>query len=156
MQGDGRGGAPLLVGGEQRAQVEVGEDVAVEREEALAEVRAELVGGKADRAGGAQRLGLGDVADPRPGALFVAERFAQDVGQEPTGEDDFLDPVAGQPLDHVGEKGAIDQGQRRLRDGRGQRPEPGPFAADEDDGLHRLSRPPVGEGAASMARPTPS
>ena len=40
----------LLVGAEQRGQVEVGEDVAVERQEALVELGAELVGGVADRA----------------------------------------------------------------------------------------------------------
>ena len=98
-----------------------------------------------------QRLGLGDVADPRPGRSPLAQRLAQDVGQEPAGKHDLGHAVACQPLDHVGEEGPVDQGQRRLRDRLGQRAQPGAFAADEDDRLHRLS--PAGCGHGAVAGP---
>ena len=101
---------------QQRAQVEVGEDVAVKGEKAVLELVAELVGGEADRAGGAERLGLDCIADPQPCALFLAgQRLAQHVGQEAAGEDDLAHPVRGEPLDHVGEERPVDQGQGRLR-----------------------------------------
>ena len=64
----------------QCADVEVGEHVAVEGEEALTELLTELVGRKADRAGRSHRLGLDHIADAGPEVLALAERLAQDVG----------------------------------------------------------------------------
>ena len=137
MQADRRPGAALLVGAHQRREVEVGEDVAVEGEEAVLEAVAERVGGEADRPGGAERLGLGDVGDLHPGPLLlVAQRLAQDVGQEAAGEHDLGHPVGGEPLDRVGEEGAVDQRHRRLRHVAGQRPQARSLAADQDNRLH--------------------
>ena len=116
---------------EQGGQVEVGEDVAVQGEEAIVELGAERVGGEADRARGAQRARLGDVADPGATAVLVAaERLAQHVGQEAAGEHHLPHAVPGQPLDHVGEERPVDQGQRRLGHGLGERPQPRPLPAD--------------------------
>ena len=131
MQADRRRGIPVLVGPQKRAQVEVGEHVAVEGEETILELVPEGVGGEADRPGGAQRLGLGDVADPHPRPLLLAiESRLQHVGQESAGKHHLGHPVPRQPLDHVGEKGPVDQRQRRLRHVRGQGPQPRPLAAD--------------------------
>jgi hypothetical protein len=131
VQAEGRARAALGVGAQQRGQVEVGEDVAVEGEEALVKAIAELVGGEADRAGGAAPLGLDHVADRDPGALLLAgERLAQHVGQEATGEHHLGHAVARQPLDHVGEERPVHQRQRRLRHGRGQRTQASSLATD--------------------------
>ena len=68
-------------------EVEVGEDVAVQRQEALAEPLAEGVGGEADRAGGAARLGLDHVGEPHPFVLVLAElgRAARRAGSRRRG-----------------------------------------------------------------------
>ena len=125
------------MGADQGGQVEIGEDVAVEGQEAVVESVGELGGGEPDRAGRAQRLRLGDVADPDAGTLLLAgECLAQDIGQEPTREDDLGDAVGGQPLDRVGEQRPVDQGEGRLRDSLCQRPEPRSLPTDEDDRLH--------------------
>ena len=62
VEADRRPRPALCVGAQQRGQVEVGEDVAVQGEEAVVEALAERVGGEADRPGGAARLGLDHVA----------------------------------------------------------------------------------------------
>ena len=131
MQAQGRGRVALLMCPQQRGEVEVREHVAVEGEEAIVQVVAEHVRRMADGAGGAAPLGLDDEANrgPRP-LLLAGERLAQDVGQEAAGEDHLADAVPGEPLDHVGEEGAVDERQRRLRHGLGQRPQPRPLAPD--------------------------
>ena len=68
-------GTGLLVLLLERGQVEVGERVAVEDHEAVAEQA--LVGGEADRPGGAERLVLLDVGDRRAAGDLVAERRPQ-------------------------------------------------------------------------------
>ena len=100
----------------QRGQVEVGEDIAVQGEEAVLEPVAERLGGEADRPGGAAPVGLGHIGELDPAVLALAQRLAQLVGEEAAGEDRLGHPVGSQPLDHVGEEGPIDQRQRRLRD----------------------------------------
>ena len=123
--------AALLVSPQQRGQVEVGEDIAVERQEAVFEAIAELVGGKTNRTGGAPSLRLDHVGDPHPRPLLLtAQRLAQDVGQEAAGEHDLVNAVPGQPLDHVGKKGPVDQSQGGLGNGLGKRPQPRPLASD--------------------------
>jgi len=117
------------VAAQQGAEVEVSEEVAVERQEALAEPPAERLGGEPDRAGGAARLGLDDVGEAHP-AVLVPQLGAQHVGQEAAGEYHLLDPMRRQPLDHVGEKGPVDDGQRRLRHVCGERPQARAFATD--------------------------
>ena len=141
VQAEGRPRPALAVGAQQRGQVEVGENVAVEGEEALVQAVAKLVGGEADRAGGAAPLGLDHVGDRDPGSLLLAgQRLAQHVGQEAAGEDDLGYAVARQPLDHVGEEGPVDQRQRRLRHGLGQRSQPRPLPTYQDDRLHLFRR----------------
>ena len=66
VQRDRALGAGALVGRDQRADVEVGEDVAVEHEEALGDPGVE--GGEADGAGRVARLGLDGVVEVDAGA----------------------------------------------------------------------------------------
>ncbi len=126
-------------------QVDVGEHVAVEHQEAFVEHRL----GELQRAGGAARVGLLDEAqaDPEPGA--VAEHVANAGGEEAAGHDDVLDAVHTQPFEHVRDEGPVDQRHDGLRDRRGQRPQAGALAADEDHGLH--SGPPAARRRSSCA-----
>ena len=142
VQADRRPRPALLVGAQQRAQVEVGEDVAVEGEEALVELVAELRRRRSgSRPAVPQRLGLGHVADPRPRPARPRRSASRSTsGRKPQARTTSSTPCAAEPLDHVGEEGPVDQRQRRLRHRRGQRPQPRPFAADQDDRLHQLSR----------------
>ena len=115
-------------------------DVAVEDHEAVAEQA--LVGREPDRARGAERLVLLDVADRRPARDRVAERRAQVLGPEAAGHDHLVDPVAAEPVDHVADERAVDERQRRLRLGQRQRPQARALAADEDhERLHQRRAP---------------
>ena len=131
-------------------QVEVGEQVAVEDHEALAEQPP--VGGEPDRARRPQRLVLLDVADRRTAGRAVAERRAQGVGPEAAGHHHLVDAVAAEPVDHVADERAPDERHDRLRAAQGQRAQPRPLAADEHDGLHQLTT----RGPPSAGRPMPS
>jgi hypothetical protein len=114
-------------------EVHIGEDVAVEHEEALVE---QLLG-VLERAAGPQRRRLFDVAQPDAHRGPVAEHRAHPVGHEPAGEDDVVDAVPTQPLDHVGDERAVHQGHDRLGHGGGERPQPRPLPAGEDQRLHK-------------------
>ena len=85
-QGDGAlGPGPVpVVEGHQGAEVEVGEDVAVDDDEAL--VDAGLGGGEADGAGGVERLGLDGVVEADAGAhaVGVARRGRRRAGSRAT------------------------------------------------------------------------
>ena len=117
--------------------VEVGEDVAVEHQEALVE----QVLGELQRPARAERLGLLDVAQPHAVRAAVAEHVADAAGEEAAGHDHVVHAVAAQPLEHEGDERAVDERHDRLRDRRGQRPQPRPLAAGEDQRLHlRVSR----------------
>ncbi len=50
---------------------------------------------------------------------------------------DLAHPVTGEVVQDVIEDGAVDERHERLRHRVGEGPQAGPFAADEDDGLHR-------------------
>ena len=83
---------------DQGAEVEVGEHVAVEHQEALVEEAL----GEPDRAGRAARLGLLDVAQTRPPVTALAERRpARRLRRKPHAMHDVVDTVARQPVDHV-------------------------------------------------------
>ncbi len=120
----------------QRGQVEVGERVAVEREEAILE----QVLGELDRARGAAGLGLLDVAQSRPAGDLVAERGPELVGQEAARHHDLLHPVPRHPVDHVAQERPVDQWDDRLREGEGDRAQAGAVPPDEDQRLHDDSR----------------
>ena len=77
-------------------EVEVGEHVAVEHQEALVEQRL----GELERAAGAERPRLLDVAQPDAERAAVAEHVAHAAGQVPARHHDVVDAVAAQPVDH--------------------------------------------------------
>ena len=97
----------------------------------------------------AARVGLRDVAQADAVGRAVAEDVAHRGRQVAHGQDDVVDAVVLEPLEHVGEEGAIDERDDRLGHGGGQRPQPRALAADEDDCLHA----PDGAGDG---RPMPS
>ncbi len=117
---------------EHRAQVERGEDVAVEDEERAVDELLDVL----ERAGRAERRVLDDVAQPQPQARAVAEVRRDRVGQIARGQDDVVDPglldAAQRPLEerHVHDR---DHGLGRLE---GERPKPRTLTADENDCLH--------------------
>jgi hypothetical protein len=121
----------------QRGQVEIREDVAVQHHEPLTEQA--LVGGEPDRARRAQRLVLLNVGDRGAARDLVAQRAAQVLRPEATGHHDLVDPVTTEPLDHVADEGTIDQRQRRLGLGQGQRTQPRALPPDQDESLHQAA-----------------
>jgi len=112
------GRAGLLVLGDLRAEVEVGEDVAVEHEEALVE---ELLG-ELQRARRAARVGLLDEAQADAEVRAVAEDVADLRRLEAAGHDHVVDPVAAEPFEHVDHHRAVDERDDGLGHRRGQRP----------------------------------
>jgi hypothetical protein len=118
------------VEGEQRAEVHVGEDVAVEDDH-------EAVGrseGIAHAAGGAERIGLDRVPQADAVARPVAHRLADLVDEVGAGEDHVGDPVMREQVELVGEEGNVEQRDGRLGLGQRQRPEPGTLSSRKDDG----------------------
>ena len=122
-----------LVLGELRIEIDVGEDVAVQHQEALVE----QVPGEPQRAAGPERVGLLDVTDAYPELLPVAQHAPHAVGHEPARQDHLVDAVPSEPVDHERDVRAVGQRDDRLGDRRGQRPQPRSLAAGEDQRLHR-------------------
>ena len=146
-----RAGSGGLVLGELGAEVDVGEHVAVEHQEALVEHRL----GELHGAGGAARLGLLDVAQADPQPRAVAEHAADALGHEPAREDHVVDAVAAQPLEHERDEGPVDQPHDRLGDVRGQRAQAGAFAAGQDHRLRCGSPPPMPSYSGRRPAPRP-
>jgi len=115
----------------QRGQVEVGEDVAVEGQEATGK----LLGRELDRTRGPARLGLLDVA--KPGRPTLTEHLAHLVRLESACQHHLVHPMATQPVDHVGEKRAAGERHHRLGDGVGEGTQACALATDQDQRLHR-------------------
>ena len=91
----GPGAGPLVVSPEP-GQVEVGEHITVEGKEGVVE----QVFGELDAAGGAARIRLGQITQPRSTGFTLAEHGFELVGEETTGENDVIDTVVGKPFDH--------------------------------------------------------
>ena len=134
--------AGALVLGELGGQVDVGQHVAVEHEQALLEHP--LVEREAHRAGGAQRLLLDHVAQAHA-VVDVAEHPLDAVGHEAAGEDHLVHAVAVQPVEHEGQERPPGQRHHRLGGRVGERPQPRALAAGEDQRLHLAPDALVGE-----------
>ena len=89
-------GAGALVLGDLAGQVDVGQHIAVEHQEALVEQRL----GELQRARGAARVGLLDEAQFDSQARAVSEHVAHAGREKATGHDHVVDPVPLQPLEH--------------------------------------------------------
>jgi hypothetical protein len=132
-QADGGQGRPLLVEGDDLAEVDVGEDVAGDDEEALVE----HVHRVADRPGRPEGLLLGRVDHLHAELAAVAEVVAYDVRHERQGHDDLVDAVVSQQVDDVLHHRAVHQRQHRLGLVAGERPEAAPLTAGHDHRFHR-------------------
>ena len=110
-QVDGRAGLPLRMKGEHRAQVRVGEDVAVEHDHAAAGGRFHRV---AHAAGGAERVELHRVPEAHAVGRAVAHRPADLVDQVGAGQDHVGDPVEREQRELVGEERDVEQRDDRL------------------------------------------
>ncbi len=136
------------------AQVDVGEDVAGDDQEALVE----LVHGVADRSGRAEGRLLGGVGDPHAELGAVAEVGADGVGHEGDGDDDVVESVALEELDYVLHHRAVGQGHHRFGLVRRQRAQTGALAPSHDHGLHGPNLPRRRNGslraAGRAARPS--
>ena len=106
-----------VVEGDEGGEVEVGQDVAVDDDEAL--VDAGVAGGEADGAGGVERLGLDRVAQPHAGARPVGIGSLEGVGPVAERQHGLVDPVAGQPGDDPLDHRPVDDRQHLLRASRG-------------------------------------
>ena len=113
-------------------EVDVGEDVAGDHDEALVE----LVTGVADRSRRAQGRLLGGVdhadAELRP----VPEVAADGIGHERHGDHDVLEAVLAQEVDDVLHHGPVGHGQHGLGLVRGERTKSRALAARHDHRLH--------------------
>ena len=145
-QVDRRLGAGRPVGGDEGADVEVGEHVAVGDDERV--VDAGVVGGEADRPGGVERLGLDGVVERDAAAAAVGEGREERLGPEAERQRDVVDAAAleagrsGGTISGTWAIGSIGLGMRV-----GERPEAGAEPADQHDGAHQ---PPVVVVAAAV------
>nr|WP_254126975.1 hypothetical protein [Aquihabitans sp. G128] len=131
-QADGGERLLLVVEGQDLAEVDVGEHVAGDHEEALGE----LGHGVAHGAGGAERLVLGGVDDLHAELGAVAEVGADLVGEERHRDHDLVDPVLLEQVDDVLHHRPVGQREHGLRAVRGERTQPRPLASCHDHGLH--------------------
>ena len=138
IEADGGHRLLLVVERDELGEVDVGDHVAGDDEEALVEV----LHGVAHRAGGAERHRLVGVDDLDAELGAVAEVGLDGVGHEGDGHDDLVEAVPPQQGDDVLHHRAVGHRQHRLGRVRGERPQAGALAAGHDHGLHRR-RPPV-------------
>ena len=100
-----------------------------------------------------------DVAQPDPERAAVAEHVAHAArpGARTTCTTSST-PWRAQPVEHEGDERPVDERDDRLRDGRGQRPQPRALAAGQDQRLHRDPPPRAAAPARRVraGRPTPS
>ena len=115
------------------AEVDLRQHVAVEHDDRFGQ----RVAGVADRAAGAERHRLDDVAELEAEALAVAEDLLDPARLVVQAEDDLVDlRHLPQQVDLVVEERPIEDRHDRLRRVDGQRPQPRALAAGEKNGLH--------------------
>ena len=132
-QHDGRLGLALAVQREHRAQIDLGQHVAVEDDHRLGQ----RVAGVADGAAGAERHRLDDVAELEAEAVAVAEDLLDAPRLVVQAEDDLVDlGHLPQQIDLVVEKRPVEDRHDRLRRVDRQRPQARALAAGEQDGFH--------------------
>ncbi len=134
MERNGPLGPALSMEGDERTEIEVGEDVAVDDDEGL--VDAAVGGGETHRTRRVEWLGLDGIREPDPRGVAVRIGLLEGVGQIAQGENRLLHPVRRQvgqhPLDHR----HPDDRQHLLGCRQGEGAEPGPLATYEDNCLH--------------------
>ena len=140
--------AAALVLGDDGGEVEVGQRVAGDDDEALAE----QLFGVLDAAGGAQRHLLDGVVDVHAQLAAVAEVVADGLGQEREGDDDVVDAVPLEQLDDVLHARLVGDRHHRLGLVAGERPQARPLSPGHHDGAHGSPAGPVATLAVAGAR----
>ena len=143
-------GAALVVERDERAEVEVGEHVAVAHDEPLVDA----LGREADAAGGAERLVLDRVAQLQVAEAIVGEvrRRTRRAGSRARAPPRRRRGAPSQ-VELALEERQVGDRQERLRRGVGERAEAGALAADEDDRLHGVALAvPAGHGVDAGGR----
>ena len=144
---DARLGATRLVLGQHRAQVEVGQHVAVEHDQTTVdEIRC-----VPDAARGAERLLLDGVAEPHGAEPVPAHDGTDDVGPVRHRQDDVVHAVRREERELVVQERHVEQGDDGLRAVQGEGAQPRPHPAGQDDGLEAAHRAPPGGGAHGSA-----
>ncbi len=123
------------MGGDQRGDVEIGDDVAVHHDERV--VDAGVLGREPDRAGRVERFGLDRVVEPRTAAEAVRERLQERLGLEPERQRHVGDAAFDEAADEPGDHRLVTDRQHRLRDVVRERPHPRAETADEHDRAHQ-------------------
>jgi hypothetical protein len=132
-QHDRRLGLPLAVQPQHRAEVHLGQHVAVEDDHRFGQ----RVPGVADGAAGAERHRLDDVAKPQAEPLPLTEDLLDAARLIVQAEDDLIDfRHLAQQVDLVVEERAAQNRDDRLRCVHGQGTQPRALPAGEEDGLH--------------------
>ena len=136
-QRDRRLGAARLVELDERADVEVGEHVAVADDQPLVDALRR----EADAARGPERLRLLAEAEPGrrtgpPPRWVVGEVLAERLGEVAERKHDVVDAVAREPGELAIEERQVRDRQQPLGRLVGERPEARPLTTDEDDRLH--------------------
>ena len=118
-------------------EIDLGQHVAVEDDHRLGQ----RVAGIADRAAGAERHRLDDVAELDAQPLAVAEDLLDAARLVVQAQDDLVDlRHLAQEIDLVVEKRPVENRHDGLRRVDRQRPQPRALAASEQDGLHSNPR----------------
>ena len=147
MQGDRAFAAVLGMECHQGAQIEVREHVPVDHHEALSDTA--MMGGKSYGTRRVQRFRFDCVMDLHPCANAIRIRVDKSIGPVSHGQHRFGDPMRTQVLEHMLDHGFVEDRQHLLWRGHGERPKPGPKAANQNDGLH----PPVPGSVVAVAPP---
>ncbi len=132
-QHDRRLGLARAVQRQHGVQVDLGQHVAVEDDDRSVEMRL----GELDRAAGAERLRLDQVADRQADAAAVAEDVLDAARLVVEAEDHLVEPGdLLEQVDLVVQERAVEDRDDGLRRVERERPEPRAFTAGEEDGLH--------------------
>ena len=139
----------LAVEADQRAHVEVREDVAVHDQKGVVDP---TVGrGEGDGAGGVQRRGLHGVAEPDPPRPVLGKGAEEGVRPVAEGQQRLLHAVGGEMGEHALDHGLLDHGEQLLGDGVGEGSKARSLAPDQHDSPHDV-RPYREAGGRPAAR----
>jgi hypothetical protein len=151
VQRDRDDGVTPTVGCEHPGEIEVGQDVSVQREERVVPDRVERVD---DRAAGSERRGLGDPGDGGVAPPSLDERMERFL-EVRRRQDHLVHAVSGEVVQHVVQDGAVDERQQLLLHRLGERTQPRSEPSDEDDRLHRAGPFPLTCAASARRARSP-
>src|SRR5947209_2516550 len=132
-QGDRHDAALPLVEIVQRLEVDIAEDVAHRDEERVVDEHADST----DRAGGARRVLFKAVEDRRVVVQAIPDRLDQGVREVCRRHDDLVESRSGEGTQDIVDAGPARDRDERFRPLVRERFQASPFAAREDDRLHR-------------------